>query len=368
MAGTERRTIPGRRETIRAFREAGGAGFAAVYPIHYPRELLRAHGLLPVEVWGPPGFDETAAAAHLQSYTCPIVRRGLSFLLSGALDEAAVAIVPHCCDSLQGLGSILVDFFAGRTAPVLPCYLPRRSNDGALAFLAAELSALSARLAEVTGAAPGEAELLAATEREEEADELLAELHRARRELPEGDLDFYRLARSRERLPAERFSELARAALETRGEPRAGGVPILLSGIVPEPMEGLFAALEEMGARVVADDLAVSGRRLYPRGRSREPFRRMAERLLSGPPDPMRGSAIAERVSFLSHLAETTGARGVVFYDPKFCEPELFDLPLLRAALAERGLPSVAIEVDLSAELPGQTLTRLEAFVEMLDR
>lgn len=368
MAATERLEIPGRGETIRAFQAEGGAGFAAVYPIHYPRELFRAHGLLPVEVWGPPGFDETAGAAHLQAYTCPVVRRGLSFLMSGALDGAAAVVVPHCCDSLQGLGSILLDFFAGATPPVLPFYLPRSAREADAVFLAAELGALAARLAELTGLRPGEAELRAATLREEEADALLAELHRQKPAMAGRDLDFYRLVRSRERLPAERFADLARAALDQPRDAAPAGVPILLSGIVPEPMAGLFEALEEIGARVVGDDLAACGRRLYPRGRSQEPFRRMAERILFAPPDPMRGSSIAERASFLGHLVASSGARGVVFYDVKFCEPELFDLPALRAALGERGTPSVAVEVDLSGELPGGTLTRLEAFVEMLQR
>jgi len=56
----------------------------------------------------------------------------------------------------------------------------------------------------------------------------------------------------------------------------------------------------------------------------------------------------------------------VVFYDVKFCEPEQFDLPQLRAGLQSSGLPSISLEVDLSGGLSHQVVTRLEAFVEML--
>ena len=45
-----------------------------MFPIHYPRPLLRAFGLLPVEVWGPPGVDATLGASRLQAYACSIVR------------------------------------------------------------------------------------------------------------------------------------------------------------------------------------------------------------------------------------------------------------------------------------------------------
>jgi len=65
-------------------------------------------------------------------------------------------------------------------------------------------------------------------------------------------------------------------------------------------------------------------------------------------------------------LAETSGAKGVIFYDVKFCEPELYDLPELRQGLQAAGIPSVAIEVDVSDPLAHQTLTRIEAFMEMI--
>lgn len=355
--------IPSRTETVRAWKERSG-GIAAVLPIHYPRALLRAFGLLPVEVWGPPRVDPAPGAAHLQPYVCSIVGNALSFLLKDGLEVADVIIVPHACDSLQGLGSLLLDFVRPRQ-PVFPLYLPRGRRESDLQFLADECRALYEKLVAVTGRAPSEAELMESIRREEEADGLLAELYRRRRALPLTDLAFYRLVRAREYLPAEQFSALARAALDIpSADPRAG-LPILLSGIVPEPMV-LLDAVNKMGGTVVADDLACCGRRLYPPGAGTDPFRRMAERILNGPPDPTRGSPIAERLRHLVQMARETGARGVIFYDVKFCEPELFDLPLLRRGLQEAGLPSVHIEMDLNDPLSGQTLTRIEAFLEMV--
>lgn len=357
--------IPRRSEVIHDHRKEGGL-VAAALPIHYPRALLRAFGYLPVEVWGPPQIDAAYGAAHLQPYVCSVVRNALSFLRSGGLDVADLLVVPHACDALQGLGSILLDFVRPQQ-PVVPIYLPRGRRESDLEFLAEELRAVYRRLCEITGLTPSEEDLLDCVRREEEADGLLEELYGRREELPMSDLAFYRLVRSREYLPAERFADLARAALSKVGEPPPDGTPILLSGIVPEPM-ALFEALEEMGGRVVADDLACCGRRLYPAGRSDDPFRRMAESLLSGPPDPTRGSPVEERVAHLKRVAKATGARGVVFYDVKFCEPELFDIPSLRHDLSQAGFPSVVIELDLNDPLSHQTLTRLEAFLEMVRR
>lgn len=355
--------IPTRSEVIRAHKSAGG-GIAAVFPIHSPRALLRAFGLLPVEVWGPPHVDVSHGAAHLQPYVCSIVRNALSFVLAGGLDVADVLVVPHACDSLQGLGSILIDFVRPRQT-VLPFYPPRGTRPSDFDYLTAELRALYTRLQAVTGLTPSGETLRDGITREEDADRVLTLLHDLRRGLGLNSAEFYTLARSREYLPAEVFSAIARQALERPPVPAPSGLPVLLSGIVPEPA-GVLQAFDRIGATIVADDFACSGRRLYPPGRDPDPFRRMAEGLLGGPPDPTRGSPIAERLRRLIALSRRSGARGVIFYTLKFCEPELFDLPSLRGGLQRAGLPTTSVEVDLSEGLPEQVQTRLEAFLEMI--
>jgi len=359
--------IPRRLEIIRAYKAHGG-NVAAVLPIHYPRALLRAFDILPVEVWGPPRVDPTQGSAHLQPYVCSIVRNALAYLLDGKLDVADFIVVPHTCDSLQGFASILIDFVKP-TQPVLPIYVPRGRRMSDLYFLRDEFKSLYHTLANLTQRQPSDADLLSAIEREEQADHLLAQLHQNRQTIALSQFDLYRLIRAREYLPAETFIEIVGAILAVAHNGHAQGVPrqtpILLSGIVPEPLT-LFDALTQMNAYVVADDFAACGRRLYPPGSREDLFERMAERILLAPPDSTRGSPMEERLEHLVTLAQTTGARGIVFYDVKFCEPELFYLPVLREGLQRANLPSVVIEFDLNDGLTQQTQTRLEAFVEMI--
>lgn len=353
--------IPSRAAAIAKHRESGGR-VAAVFPIHYARALFRAFGLLPVEVWGPPRTNTTLGDAHLQAYTCSIVRGGLSFFLSGKLDVADVVLVPHACDSLQGLGSVLLDFVDAKR-PVLTLYNPRGPERASLDFMAAELRRLYERLAEITGARPSSRELLAAVEEDENADELLGRLLAARRRFDVDERAFYRLVRAREYLPAAEFAALAEAALDAADGPEKKGIGVVLSGIVPEPME-ILDALSEAGAVAVGDDFAAIGRRLYPAGASDEPFQRMAERLLGGPPDSTRGSPIDDRIAHLERLADCGGAKAILFFIVKFCEPELFYLPQMRARLTELGLRSVVIEADVTDTLPQQAVTRVEALLE----
>ena len=68
----------------------------------------------------------------------------------------------------------------------------------------------------------------------------------------------------------------------------------------------------------------------------------------------------------LEALADRSGARGVVVHVVKFCEPELFDVPAIRRTFAARGVPLLYLEGELERQLSAQTVTRIEAFAELL--
>jgi len=354
--------IPRRSEVLAQHKAAGGLA-AAVFPGHHPRALLRAFGVLPVEVWGPPGADTTAGDAHLQAYTCPIVRAGLAFALSEAVSAVDMLVVPHTCDSTQGLGALMLDLVRP-SRPVLPFYLPRGEGESAVDFLADEIRALHRSLARICGREPSAEALAEAVRAEEEADARFARLlvDRPRIALPDGD--FYRVLRSREYLPTARFVAIADSVIA--GAPGApAGVPLLASGMVPEP-RGLFDVISRAGAFVAADDYTCTGRRSYRPGIAADPHLRMAESLLSAPPDATRGAPVRARAEHLLALAKRSGARAALFHEVKFCEPEQFYVPQLRRALEEAGLRTLVLETDPVAPLPDQAVTRVEALLETL--
>ena len=151
--------------------------------------------------------------------------------------------------------------------------------------------------------------------------------------------------------------------------PRRAGIPILVSGYVPEPA-ALLEALNGAGAFVAADDYAAVGRRVVrATGGSPAaggPWAELCDRYWAAPPCPTRSADPAARASYLVDLAERSGARGVLLHLVKFCEPELFDVPAIRRAFSARGLPVLLVEGELEAELSAQVVTRIEAFVELL--
>jgi benzoyl-CoA reductase/2-hydroxyglutaryl-CoA dehydratase subunit BcrC/BadD/HgdB len=66
------------------------------------------------------------------------------------------------------------------------------------------------------------------------------------------------------------------------------------------------------------------------------------------------------------NLVKGSGARGVIFYHVKFCEPEKFYYPALMKGLEGAGIPSVLVEAEIGEPLAAQVVNRLEAFKEVI--
>jgi len=339
-----------------------GRQAVAVMPIHYPRAMLRAHRLHPIEIWGPPHVARHEGSHHFQTYTCDIVVKAMAFLCSGGLDSTRAILVPHTCDALQGFASVLIDFLKPDQR-VLTLYLPRGRRTTDSVFLKEELQRLAKSLVEVGGHEPDSRDWAEAFEAEDAADAALADMYRRRSRIAISDRDFYTVVRSREYLTAEQFCE--RAAALPEGDAPHRGVGLMISGIVAEPLE-LFDQIADIGAYVAGDDLACGFRRVYPTSKQSDPFERSAHRLQTSPPDPTCGTPIRVRVDSLQTRMRALGARGLLVYDPKFCEPELFDVPLLRKHLTAGGFPVLHVEFEMGERLPHQALSRIEAFVETL--
>jgi len=339
----------------------------AVLPVHYPKEILTALDLLAVELWGPPGAPRGDQAGRVQTYVCSVVRNALAFLASGGADVADAVLFPHTCDSIQGLATLATDFGGwGKKAftflhPKGPC------RPSARAFVEAEMRSLAAELATWTGSVLDPDRLSWAIRLHREIDAARAHILDARARLPMGDEDLYAILRRGEWLwPEDHLAELRAAGARVAPEPVQPGLPVLVSGYVPEPMS-VLATLNRAGAYVAADDYAAVGRRVVRESAARaDPWEELVDRYWAAPPCSTRSADHGSRLAYLLGLFDRSGARGVLLHELKFCEPEAFDAPVIRKAFAARGVPVLQLEGEMEAQLSGQAATRIEAFVEMI--
>jgi benzoyl-CoA reductase/2-hydroxyglutaryl-CoA dehydratase subunit BcrC/BadD/HgdB len=347
-----------------------GRKVLAVLPIHYPKEILTAMNILGVELWGPPGPPKGPSAGRVQTYICAVARNAVSFVADKHAEMMDGILFPHTCDSIQGMGTLLSDL-GGWDKKSFFFIHPRGQRRRSLeVFLEAELRKLAADLATLTGTPMKDDALLDAIRLHREIDALRGEFLDKRWRLAMNDVELYELLRRGEWLwPEDHLRELTEAKKQIKTKTTQKGLPVMITGIVPEPMS-IFKILGEAGAFVAADDYAGIGRRIVKNDVqiSGDPFKALAELYYAAPSCPTRHAQQSLRMDYLADLAKNAGVLGLIIHEVKFCEPELFDVPAIKETFAKMEIPLLYLETELEKELPGQAVTRLEAFIEIIER
>lgn len=356
-----------RKPYLEAQKSQHGRSVLASLPIFYPKPLFTAMNICVAEVWGPPGQPHNAEMGRIQTYVCPVVRNALAFLAGDGARVADGAFFPHTCDSIQGLATVLPDL-GGWDRPVIHFLHPKGPRrESTLVYLDAELRKLAQNLERFTGRELSPERLRWAIELHREIDTTTLRILSRRACLDIRDHELYTTLRKGEYLwPEDYLTELKGLEARLGEQPVQRGIPVMLSGIVPEPMS-IFEHLNEAGAYVAADDYAAIGRRVvaYPDTLPDDPFKALIEIYFAAPPCSTRALTMAPRREYLLEMIRSRGVKGVIFHTVTFCEPELFDLPILKSNIARLGTPMLHLESELEPTLSGQTITRLEAFVEM---
>jgi benzoyl-CoA reductase/2-hydroxyglutaryl-CoA dehydratase subunit BcrC/BadD/HgdB len=357
---------PSRKDYIRQQKARHGRRVFGVFPAQYPKEILWAWNILPVEIWDPP-LEAVQANAHLQPYICSVVRSGLELVLQGDCGDLDGFLFPHTCDSIQNLASIVNDYL-GVEKPCCFFYHPKAPyRPSSRLYYLEQLRGLASFIEERWGPVDSDA-LEHRVKQGQQLTSLIREAYDSRAEgrLRATNEEFYRVIRQGEFLHPDDFVPLLHQFLEiSRGGSRSGPA-VILSGVLPNPPE-VLRHLDDLGVAVADDDLLNCGRRLVvPPVVSEGPFDALADSYFLMPPCTTRGSSIQERLDYLLEKVGRTGARGVIFWTVKFCEPELFDVPQLVEALKRRGLATLVLDTEINQGLSGQVGTRLEAFVEMI--
>ncbi|GAB4309994.1 MAG: hypothetical protein Kow0069_09810 [Promethearchaeota archaeon] len=362
-----------------------GRPIVACLPLYPPVELFASFGASPVVTWG---FDEALwevplADACLQWFTCPVARRATQVLLSWPSPPAAL-FAYNACDTLRNLPEVLLARWGGRPgAPAagkdagvrfFPFHVPVPGSDPAAArsYLRERVEELVALLEDAFGTPFSPAKFEESAASYHRLGSLLAEVQRR---VATGQLGFGQLAslaRFAATSPVEDAIARAEGAVgeaeekpETRDDRDA--VPVLVSGVVPPPSEAC-EAMEEAGLRVVENDVALMSRTYLsvpePVGDPAEYYEQL---YLQHVPCSTLHHLSDARPGHLLELVERSGAGGVVFYLPKYCEYEAFEVPYLEGFLGERGIKSLLIEVAIDGAPAGAAVrNRLEAFAEVL--
>lgn len=344
----------------------GTIGFACAYT---PLPLIHAAGFAPYRIL-PDDDSPDQAGRLLHDNLCPHVKRVLDRAMSGAIPDLTGMVFMNSCDAMRRLydawkalkpdvNSVLID-------------LPTVATNASIRFFRDELERLSQTLRQWGGDAIDDTALAGSIGLYNHVSSLLTALQEraGRSELRGGSAALQEAYNRASISPPEESIAFLEAILKEGHDNRQGepGVPLYLFGnMLPDPEA--FALFESCGADIVSDDLC-TGSRLFAAMETGggDGLLNLARSTL-GRPSCARTFSAEKPGSLGDDVAAgalRAGARGVIGYTVKFCDPYLARLPGVRDALKKQGIPLLLLEGDCTLRSIGQHRTRIEAFVEMM--
>ncbi|HXP30138.1 MAG TPA: benzoyl-CoA reductase subunit C [Stellaceae bacterium] len=329
-------------------------------PFYVPRELIHAAGALPLGVLG--GGDQLEVIhgdAYYQSYICRIPRSTIELGVTGRLDFVDGMLFPSICDvirNLSGMWKIMFPKVQSRYFDVPQNY----RNDVGGEFYINELNELRQMLAEMTGHEIGDDAIRAAIALYNENRNLVREVYafRAKRPWKAPSAEVYLLMRAGMTLAVEEHNRLLRdylTAAAAQERPRLDNTRVVVTGVFCEqPPLNLIKSIELSGCYIVDDDFMLVNR--WERSDvplEGDPIRNLALAYLhdSGDTAAKYEPEQKKKGLYLVEAVKRSGAEGVIFAAPSFCDPALLERPMLQAVLAAHGVPYIAFKY---AENSGQ--------------
>jgi len=334
-------------EAVKQWKAATGGKAIGYLPIYVPREIIHAAGMLPVGIMG--GSDQLEIIrgdSYFQSYICHLPRSVIEMGVSGRLDCLDGLLFPSICDVIRNLSGMWKLLFPEKYVKYFDVPQNFDADIGGQYYLK-ELKALRADLEALSGKPISDDDLRSSIVVYNENRRLVAELYRLRSERPwqVPSTECYLLIRAGNILPVEEHNDLLAAYLKAvAGLDRRelDNTRVVLTGAFCEqPPLGLIKTLERAGCYIVDDDFVLVSRWfLESVPEDGDPLTALVHAYLEYSVDTAaKYDHRSTKGQFLIEAVRRSGADGVIFCAPSFCDPALLDQPMLTAALDRAGIP-----------------------------
>ncbi len=335
-----------------------------------PEEIILATGALPFRIFGVQK-QISLADAHLQAYSCSLVRGALEDALSGGLDFLKGTVFPHTCDSIMRLSDIWrmnlgFDFHIDVVLPV------KLNTQNAREYMIDVMRKFKRDLEREMQADISDDQIRSSVKTINRIRELLRDIYDLKCQQPSllSGSDLNAIVKGCMIMDRQEVRDMLEDLL---GYYRAqdikvpsGEKRILLAGGLCN-MPDIFKIVESSGGFIVSDDFCTGSRYVGGQVPIQDDMMvaiadRYAERVVC----PAKHAALYSRGDHVLHLAREKDVDGVIFLYLKFCDPHAFDYPYMKEMLDNEDIPSMLFEIEDQLLSEGQFETRCEAFIEML--
>lgn len=335
-----------------------------------PEEIILATGALPFRLFGAKK-QISLADAHLQAYSCSLVRGALEDALSGGLDFLKGTVFPHTCDSIMRLSDMWrmnlgFDFHIDVVLPV------KLNTQNAREYMIDVMRKFKRDLEREMKTDISDEQIRLSVKTINRIRELLDDLYGLKCQQPSllSGSDFNAIIKGCMVMDRHEVLDmledlLAHFRVLDLKVPSEGKRILLAGGLCNMP--DIFDIIESSGGFIVSDDFCTGSRYVDGQVAIQDDMivaiaDRYAERVVC----PAKHSALYSRGDHVLRLAREENVDGVIFLYLKFCDPHAFDYPYMKEMLDNADIPSMLFEIEDQMLSEGQFKTRCEAFIEML--
>jgi benzoyl-CoA reductase subunit C len=329
-------------------------------PVYVPRELIHAAGMLPLGIYG--GGDQMEVIhgdAYYQSYICRIPRSTIELGITQRLDFVDGMLFPFVCDVIRNLSGIWKTMFPEVYVKFFDT--PQNYDQGVGgSYYTQELRELKEDLEKLAGHPVTDDDLRRSIALYNTNRQLIRAVYDFRAEKPwqAPSSEVYLLMRAGMILDVEEHNQMLRdylAAAEAENNPRRDNIKVAITGsFCEQPPLNLVKAIEIAGCYIVDDDYHLVNRFLTVDVPTEgDPLHNLSQTFLehSVATACQYVDTEEEKGRFLVDSVKRTGAEGVIFAAPSFCDPALLDQPMLASRLDDAKIPYIAFQY---AENSGQ--------------
>lgn len=359
-------------EKLIAYKNQGGKILGVLYN-QVPPEIIYAAGMLPVRIRDQKATGTEGAAGRFTGVNCSLVKYWYDSASKGRFGFMDGIVATSACDHIRKLE----ENWASELDPgyaYLICYPKRYGDDLTIDHLSGEYKKFVKDLEEHFDVDITEESLRKSIALYNEIRSLQMQLDalRAQDNPPISGTDALAVHIAGTCMPPEEYRDLLKELVQLASE--AAGIDdykvrVVLYGGEIDSLK-LLEAIESQGALIVGDALGGFGRRSADMQISTEGedlIRNIATAYLQGRPgEPRLHGTRAARWKYLENVADEVNADGYIQVHIPICDQWSYERMMFDTEVDKKGLNCLDLDTEYIFETPGQTRTRVQAFVEQL--
>ena len=335
-----------------------------------PEEIIHAAEMLPFRVSGDnEPLPMELADSQLLPNNCSVLRGIWQQVLEDKYVFLDGMVNSPVCDGMRRLHDNWLEF---KKLPYMDIiYFPRKASEDALQMYLIDLERWRERLSEFRGQRIRDNELRRSVALYNRTRDLMQQFYELRKHErpPLTGVEALEVMKASGRMPREQYNALLEQLLDEikrSGREIKKGKRLMIVGNDIHNSNWI-AAIEELDAVVVTEEMITAGTRYFwgKVDTSLPPMEGIARHYLFNRPQDAT-IYLSNRYDHIFKLTKEYKVDGVVSDVVRYCAPLENDKPWLAKEMDKRGIPILELGLEYSENPSGQTKTRIEAFLEML--